>query len=183
MDAFPLIHAFGLNALLTEQDDPQLWETALREHWHAPDDPTIIVDALRFNIGRMLASGETAQGEENTNDFNRRGMVDVQEWWFEPSAPGQLRLKDSPPPPPQAAILSSFSVMDMFSSKPGMNPIPAPAIYMYLGITRPSRGVDEAVVYRATSMPGVGDGLALVWRRMENGQWQPTDQCTARWFT
>ena len=35
MNSTPFLQAYGLDALLTAQDDPQLWEAALRLHWPA----------------------------------------------------------------------------------------------------------------------------------------------------
>ncbi len=189
----PLIQAYGLDALLTEQDDPALWEAALSAYWPHPGDPASLVDALRFDVGRRLAEGETPQGETNSLHANMRGMVDIVEWCFERVDDSRLRIKTCPaqsPPPLSSLLGGGLSAMMMppggvFSAGTPATPIaPLPqVVFIYLGITRPSLGLNEAVVYSATTAPGVGDGKALLWQCQPDGAWLPTDQRVAWWIT
>jgi len=184
MTEFTRLQAFGLNTLLTEQDDPALWEAAVRLHWPAPDSPDCMVEALRFDIGRALADGELPQGETNEQHFKMRGMVDIVEYCFERVSQEQLKAKAYPAE--SAPVLVTFPGMGLSNMMAGFGqasvPPPAQVVFMYLGITRPSMDVGQAVVYTAFSAPGVGEGNAFRWRRSETGEWVPMDQRVARWI-
>lgn len=189
----PLIQIFGLDALLTAQDDPALWEAALSAYWPHPVDPACLVDALRFDVGRRLAEGEIPQDETNSLHATMRGMVDIVEWCFERVDDSHLRVKACPAPaaPPVSSFLGAgLSGMLMpaggviSAGQPAVPYTPPPqVVFIYLGVTRPSLGADQAVVYSATSAPGVGDGKALLWQRQADGTWHPTDQRVAWWIT
>jgi hypothetical protein len=182
MKKYTWIPAFGLEALLTDQDDPALWEAALRKHWPAPASPDCLVDALRFDIGRRLPEGELPQGEVNEQHFNMRGMVDIEEWCFERVAEAQLRIKSCPKAAETApSAYFGMSVSMMMSGQVPLNP-PAQVVFMYLGISRPSRGLAQAVVYAASSAPGVGDGAAHLWQRQTGGRWEQLNQRLAFWI-
>ena len=185
MTEFIRLQAFGLNSLLTEQDDPALWEAALSLYWPAPDSPDSLVEALRFDVGRMLADGELPQGETNEQHFKMRGMVDIEEWCFERVSDAQLKVKTCQAV--SAPVLVTFPGMDLSTmmSRIGQTPLPplAQVVFMYLGITRPSREASQAVVYTGFTAPGVGEGNAFLWRRSETGEWVPTDQRVAWWIT
>lgn len=178
---------YGLDALLTGQDDPVLWEAALRRHWPAPDSPDCQVDALRFDLGRRLAEGELPQGERNELHASMRGMVDIEEWCFERVSGARLRVKTCPPQTGAAPALNyglGLSTMMMGFGQGQETPPPlAPSIFVYLGISRPSKDAAQAVVFAGSSAPGVADGAAYLWRRDEQGNWEQTDHCLARWLT
>ena len=183
MKQYTLLQAFGLEALLTDLDDPQLWEAALRKHWPAPDSPDCLVEALRFDIGRRLVDGEQPQGEVNEQHSKMRGMADIEEWCFERVDDTHLRVKSCPaanesPPTffPGASLAAMMSGQVPFA-------LPAQVVFMYLGITRPSREAAQSVVYAATSAPGVGEGNAHLWQRQEDGHWEQSNQRVAWWIT
>lgn len=179
-----LIQAYGLDALLTDQDDPALWEAALRQHWPAPGDPTCMVDALRFDLGRRLAEGELPLGEKNELHSVMRGMVDIEEWCFERADDVRLRVKTCPPQTGNPAVLNlglGLSAMMTIGQGPVIPPIQV--VFVYLGISRPSSGNRQAVVFAGTQAPGVGDGSAYLWQKNDQGHWEQTDQCLARWLT
>ncbi len=179
MDA--LLAAYGLDALLTPQDDPQLWQAALRQHWPAPDDPACPVEALRFRIGRRLADGEQPQGEDNQRHASLSGMVDVSEWCFERMDPAHLQVKTCPSTPPP--VLAAYPGQGLAALMSGQALPAVQAIFMYLGVSRPSQEVSQALVYAASSMPGIGEGNAYLWQRQPDGRWQQTDQRLAWWIT
>lgn len=177
------LQSYGLELLLTDQDDPALWEAALRQHWPAVDSPECLVDALRFNIGRRLVENEQPQGEVNELHAKMRGMMDIQEWCFERIGAAQLRVK-SCPPVAQAAPMAYPGMLSLTTLISGQAPSmpPVQTVFMYLGISRPSYGVEQALVYAAWSAPGVGDGAAHIWQRQNDGTWKQMDCCVARWI-
>lgn len=183
MKVYPAIQAFGLETLLTDQDDPELWEAALQTNWSLPIDPTCLVDALRFDLGRSLVEGETPQGEKNELHAKMRGMVDIEEWCFERIDETHLKVKTCPETTPPPVYLGMGLSMMMTMGQQNPPPIVAQVVFVYLGITRPSRDAAQAVVYSGSTAPGVGDGKALIWRRNEDGGWEPTDQRVAWWIT
>jgi hypothetical protein len=184
MIEFPLIHAFGLGSLLTEQDDPALWEAALGLHWSPPEDPNCMVDALRFDIGRRLETGEQPVGEQNELHAKMRGLVDIQEWCFERMDKRQLQVKPCPSSTPPVSVLPGLGLSGLMSGFGSSSSIiPTQVIFIYLGISRPSRGVEQAVVYSGSSAPGLGEGVAYLWLRQEKAGWQSTDQRLAWWIT
>lgn len=185
MKAYPAIQTFGLETLLTDQDDPELWEAALQANWPLPADPACLVDALRFDLGRRLVEGETPQGEKNELHAKMRGMVDIEEWCFERIDETHLKVKPCPETTPPPAFLGMGMGLSMMMTIGQQTPPPMPVqvVFVYLGITRPSRGAAQAVVYSGSTAPGVGDGKALIWQRKEGRGWEPTDQRVAWWIT
>lgn len=184
MSEYSLIHAFGLQALLTEQDDPDLWEAALRLHWVPPWQPDCLVDALRFDLGRRLSPGEQPIGEENEQHAKMRGLVNLTEWCFERVDDQNLRVKTCPPAAPPVFVFPGLGLSGLMSGFGSSAPAtPIQTIFIYLGISRPSRRVEQAVVYSGSSAPGVGEGSAYLWVRQADAGWQPTGQRLAWWIT
>lgn len=178
-----LIQSYGLSGLLTEQDDAALWEAALQQHWPAVNSPNCLVNALRFNIGRRLAEGEQPQGETNAQYAKMRGMVDIEEWCFERVDDTHLQIKQCTESTGVGlSFLPSMGLAALMSGQVSYPP-PAQVVFMFLGISRPSWNTEQAVVYAASSAPGVGDGSAYFWQRQADRQWEPSDQRVAWWIT
>jgi hypothetical protein len=178
-----LLQIFGINALLSEQDDPLLWEAALAAHWKLPDDPSCLVNTLRFDIGRRLAEGEIAQGEPNSLHAVQRGMVDIQEWCFERVDDTHLCAKACPEIGP-VVVAMPLSISSMMSlGETSQIPVALPSMSITLGISRPSLETGKAVVYAGFSAPGVGQGDTYIWKRQTDGRWEQTPQRTAWWIT
>jgi len=183
MDDYLYLRAYGLDIIITEQDDPVLWEAVLSCHWPAPGDSSCMVEALRFDTGRQLQDGEQPQGEENEQYAKMRAMVDIEEWCFERVGEAQLQVKVCPKPVESGGtFFQGMGLMAVLSGQADFTP-PAQVVFIYLGISRPSKGTDQVVVYTASSAPGLGDGAAYRWRRKASGAWEPSDQCLARWIT
>jgi hypothetical protein len=183
MTSHTRLQAYGLETLLTEQDDPELWEAALCEHWPAPDSPDCLVEALRFDIGRRLADGEPPQGEVNEQYAKMRSLVDIEEWGFERVGEAQLQVKPCPTTATVApALYPALGLAAIMSGQVPLEP-PAQVVFIYLGISRPSREAAPAVVYAASSAPGVGEGNAYLWHRQDDGHWEQSDQRVAWWIT
>jgi len=122
--------------------------------------------------------------EKNRDAFARYGMVDVEEWCFEQVSPGQLKVV---PCPSLAAAASTHNSGLSMLGMPGFIPPQSTAIPLqvrqYLGISRPSAGVDEAVVTSGMSMPMAAEGGAVLWKRQADGSWQPTQRVITRWIS
>lgn len=172
---------YGLNALLTGQDDPALWEAALRAHWPPADSPDCLVPALRFKVGRRLAEGEQPQGETNQAAASLCGMVDVEEWCFERVGPTQLRVATCPAEDHSAPpVMLGMGLADVMAG----TALPVwPQAHMDLGISRPSRDAALAVVHSASLAGGLGEGQSYLWQRLTDGSWQQTDQRITWWIT
>jgi hypothetical protein len=182
MNQTTLIKAYGLEALLTEADDPELWEAALRRHWPTVDSPDFLVIALRFSIGRRLAEGEQPQGETNEQHAKMRGLVDIEEWCFERVNDARLQIKQCPKTAAAGpALFPGIGLAALMSGQ--VSSLPPAQIFMFLGISRPSRGAAQAVVYAASSMPGIGEGNAFFWQRQADGRWEQSIQRVAWWIT
>jgi hypothetical protein len=178
------LQAYGLDVLLTGQDDPLLWEAALCRHWPSPNSSDCLVDALRFDIGRRLAEGEQPQGETNDQHAKMRGLVDIEEWCFERVDSAQLRIKRCPDT--AGAGFTSFPGIGLAVLMSGQAPYsysqPIQVVFIYLGISRPSQEAGQAVVYAGSSAPGMGEGNAYLWQRQADGTWEQSDQRVARWI-
>ena len=149
----------------------------------APDSPNCLVEALRFDIGRRLAEDEQPQGQANEQYAKMRAMVDIEEWCFERVGPDRLRATACPAEAAAAPV--AFMGMSLAGLMLGQAPLspPAQAVFMYLGIARPSREALQAVIYAGSSGSGVGDGNAYLWQRQEDGHWEKSNQRLAWWIT
>lgn len=185
MPDMPSVKTYGLESLLSNKDDAQLWEAALAACWPKVDDPTLMVDTLRFLLGRSLDSGELPQGDEAIEKFNKFGMVDMQEWGFERLDASQLRVTAAPTDDaPASPLRPGFGMPGISSGLMNFQAAATPArIVMYLGISRSSRDADQVVVFCGSSMPGAAEGKAEVWKRTVEQGWQATGEIITRWLT
>jgi hypothetical protein len=109
-------------------------------------------------------------------------MVDIEEWCFARVDDSHLQVKACPPAAESAPVFFPVSMALLMSGQAPPTPR-AQTIFMFLGISRPSRGLAQAVVYAASSAPGVGEGAAHLWQRQPRGRWQQTEQRLAFWMT
>jgi hypothetical protein len=181
-----LLQAYGLDVLLTDQDDPCLWAAALRRHWPAPDDPSCAESILRFGIGRRVSEGEDLSDSTLNAQAMSRGMVEIEEWCFERVDPGHLRVTQCQPQAAAVSWWNTISLADtMKAFQPG-NPLPisAPTGLSRLDVTRPSQGIGEAVIHSGIIVgPLAGSGSAVLWRRQDDGRWAETDEVVVRWIS
>jgi len=181
-----VLQAYGLDALLTEQDDPCLWAAALRQHWPAPDDPSCAESILRFGIGRRMCEGEDPSDPTRSMHAGSSGMVEVEEWCFERVDPGHLRVAQCRP---QAAAIPLWNMTSLVDSVKALQsgkslPVSLPVGLSRLDVTRPSQGVSEAVIHSGLiAGPLAGSGAAVLWRRQDDGSWAETDEVVVRWVS
>lgn len=184
MKEFPRLVYYGLDRVLSASDDPALWNMALQTYWPGPGDPTLIVDALRFGTGRILLDGDTPSGEANELTYSQRHMVDVEDWGFSINTEGNLTVESFhgiAPPPPVILPGISFIGPGMLQSSMTASSNSITVVRQYLTISRPSLHRSEAVVYYASSAPGVGEGIAYLWRKTTGG-WNQSDTILSRWL-
>jgi hypothetical protein len=167
-----VLRAFGLNRILSEDDDPALWTAALIRHWHAPAEPELDPGALRFTVSRAV-SGKAASEFK----LGRSGMLELEVWCFERVEPDRLRAVQCPEPP-------SLSHMGMLmNSGPGAAAQLGSWVQDLLEVSRPSLGEGTALVHAGMSAPvNVGSGETRLWARPEDGLWIETDEVVARWM-
>jgi hypothetical protein len=74
---------YGLDKLLTEQDDPCLWADAVKKHWPKPEALLTLVPRLLFGLGRIP--------DEKEELCSQSGMESLGEWRFEPNDSDSLK--------------------------------------------------------------------------------------------
>lgn len=172
--ALAVLRVFGLDQVLTDKDDPQLWASALVRHWPAPDEPDANPGALRFGIGRVVS--ETESGEVS---LARSGMEQVEVWCFDRVDADRLQATQCPDRP-------MLSVLSMLSGVVPSTDGDAQGSWgiAYLDVSRPSKGETRALVHSGTSAPfNVGTGETRYWVLDENGTWMETAEVFSRWLT
>ena len=170
--AMGVLRAFGLNRLLTDQDDPALWAAALMRHWHAPHEPELHLGGLRFGVGRIVPAsmaGEVKPG--------RSGMEQLEVWCFERVESGRLRPMACPEQP-------GLSFMGaLMGGGPGAAAEIGAWVQDILEVSRPSLGERTALVHVGMSAPvNAGSGETRLWERAADGTWVETDEIVSRWF-
>ena len=179
-----MLNTYGLDSLLTEVDDADLWEAALAACWPKVDDTAMMVDALRFLIGRTPDAGETPQGEENNDHFNKYGLVDVEEWCFERVDANQLKVcKRLKTAEPSAPFSPGFGMAGLSAGFMAFQAAAPARIVMLLGVSRPSLNAARAVVFWGSIMPGASEGKAEVWQKTAEQGWQSTGHLVTRWLS
>lgn len=167
-----VLRAFGLNRLLTDQDDAALWAAALVRHWHAPHEPELHLDGLRFGVGRTVPA--SLAGEVNPG---RSGMQGLELWCFERVEARRLR----PMACPQQPALSFMGAL--MSGGPGAAAQIGSLVQDILEVSRPSLGESAALVYVGMSAPvNAGSGETRQWVRSAGGTWIETDEIVSRWL-
>ena len=168
-----VLGAYGLDQVLTDQDDPHLWAAALIRHWPAPGDPDCEPSTLRFGVGRVASAGDEAA------PMGRSGMVKIVSWCFERVDTDHLRAVPCSDAP-------RMSLMSMIASgnlsalgEPG-----ASLVRDYLDVFRPTMGEGRALVHAGMSAPpNMGLGETHRWVQGEDGHWVETAEVVSRWLT
>ena len=171
--AMGVLRAFGLNRVLTEQDDPALWAAALVRHWHAPDEPELQPAALRFGVSRPVPNREIGAVK-----LGRGGMQELEVWCFERVETGRLRpvaCEDQPGPSFMGALMGgSLAAVAQVGAW----------VQDILEVSRPSLGVSAALVHAGMSAPlNAGSGETRLWIRAADGTWTETDEVVSQWLS
>ena len=157
-DPMCVLQLYGLDQVLTAQDDPRLWAAALSEHWPLPDDPRLgdfpIDDAPRFSFGVGRLPRDEAERWE-------RGSIAIEEKW-------------------------TFERVDEqhFRANIGEVQFPGNWPHFILDKSRPSVGTKLAWVHAGDNpAPLIGYGETRVWVRQEDGGWSKTDEVVSTWIS
>ncbi len=149
------LQLYGLEEVLTAQDDPRLWADALLKHWPAPNDPNLNVSRLTFGIGMKQDTNTRPAGRDPS------GMMIVEIWSFQRADENHLR-----------AVRSDLETRS--SSYPEY----------ILDISRPSAGRDSAFVHAGEHpAPLIGYGETKLWMHPEDGRWVETDDLVSSWIS
>lgn len=165
-----VLRVFGLDQVLSDQDDPGLWASVLVQHWPAPWEPDIDPAALRFGIGRIVSEGIQAA---------RSGMEPIEEWCFERIDGDHLQVAE-------CAEVPKLSFMAMMASGnlSAMNDSQASWVRDYLDVSRPSHNHKKALVHKGMSIPpNAGSGETHYWEKNEDGSWVETKEVFSHWLS
>ena len=167
--AIAVLRLYGLDRVLTEQDDPALWAAVLVRHWPAPGSPDMDPAALRFGIGKIPP--------DQAHASPRSELQEIETWCFERVDASRLRVTQCADHP---------QVSFMFALAMGAS-ADDPDLYrgrMYLDVSRPSQGQEQALVHWGISAPpNAGTGETRYWRIDDRGAWQETQEILSRWLT
>lgn len=149
-----LLRAWGLDQLLTEEDDPELWAAVLFRYWPAPTDPNLDVPGLRFGLGD--ASYGSGLSAARAAQEGRISEPDI--WCFEMDGGGG---------PQPVRSEERRAVSDCRRS---------------LLIERPSKGLDSVLVdHYHSEGPLAGKGGTVLWQySYRHGMWEPETVRTVR---
>jgi hypothetical protein len=153
-DPMSVLQIYGLDQVLTAQDDPRLWAAVLREHWPLPDDPKLrdqpIDDSPRFSFG----VGRLPSESDERSDWS--GMIIDERWVLERVDAKHFRANRGEPKYP----------------------------HFILDMSRPSVSTNLAWVHAGDNpAPLIGYGETRVWVRQEDGGWSETDEVVSTWIS
>ena len=171
--AMGVLRAFGLNRVLTEQDDPVLWAAALVRHWYAPGEAELHLAALRFGVSKLTP----VPGVRGVK-VGKGGMQELEVWCFELAEPGRLRPVACPEQPALSFMGSLMAGGLTATAQAGT------WVQDILEVSRPSLSVSAALVHVGMLAPlNAGSGETRLWQRASNGTWIETDEVVSHWLT
>jgi hypothetical protein len=154
-EAISILCSYGLDQVLTEQDDPRLWAAALKKYFPNPEDPN--VPTLGFSFGIAASPSQ----EDGSKEISASGLKILETWRFSRMGGKGLR-----------------AIRSRRKSSASDYPI------HILDISRPSVNTTQAYVHAGRSpAPLIGGGETRLWTRQENGEWIETDQIVSSWVT
>jgi len=151
-----VLQMYGLDQILTNQDDPRLWAAALTKHWPKPDDPWLgdspIDEAPRIAFG----VGHLPIDEGERREWGAHAMVINERWSLERVDARHFKATSGEPKYP----------------------------HYILDISRPSAGTNLAWVHAGDNpAPLVGLGRTTVWVCHEDEGWIETEEVVSWWIS
>ena len=167
-----VLRVFGLEQVLTDQDDPGLWASVLAQYWPAPWEPDIVPATLRFRISRIISAGEESV------QADRSGMVQIEEWCFERIDGDRLQVVECEDGPKLSFMATMAS-----GNLSAINDPQASWVRDYLDISRPSDNHKKALVHKGMSIPpNAGSGETRYWEKIKDGSWVETEEVFSHWL-
>lgn len=168
-EANSILQLYGLDQILSDQDDPQLWAIVLSESWTSPNNSKINVASLRFGIGRVALKTELK-------------IQPFEAWGFEQVDFNRLRPKSYPVSPYTDADFDKTlhnSIKSILFYLPFVN-TEYPRLSLVL--TRPSKGEKEVLVFSGAQYAhNFGYGETCVWLYQSSGIWQKAEKPLKWW--
>ncbi len=149
------LESWGLDRVLGEDDDPELWVAALFRYWPAPTDPELDPSGLRFCVGDVAALGGGGMMAERAAAEHG---AELEIWCFVPRGNGGLRAVS----PEERRELEERQLIPT---------VPKSSLY----VDRPSKGVDNVYVgHNHVRGPLDGRGATVEWAYdRRDGMWKP----------
>lgn len=167
-----VLKLFGLDKILTGQDDPDLWAMVLASHWSAPGEPDLMVEGLRFGLALEIPATE---GSNEEFVQSRSGMHSIKVWCFKTNETGDLFIEECGPES-SSSFFTSFILAEPETRK-------LPVVKSMIDIQRPSLGCSEALVHVGTYIPpNMGQGDTRRWIRETDGNWLETNEIVFNWI-
>ena len=171
-----ILAMFGLNEIITDQDDPKLWAAVLAHHWPAPGEPDMFVEGLRFGLAQETAPDENETGSQVQS---RSGMYSIEIWCFKAVENESLSIEKCNP----ESNLSYF--MSIINADPAASTAQSiPVVKSMIDIQRPSQGSSTALVHAGISIPpNMGQGETRRWIREMDGNRVETEEIVFNWIS
>lgn len=203
-DSFPLLHAYGLDQAITDEDDPFLWEAVLSRYWphpSAPDgfhyDPLFVAFSKVSKVESVPIGESVSEGHQTVFDNKNASTINVSGLCFCVSFnSGQYRTRKKKK---FLGVFGSGVVKTPIIEhkewrfdridKDQLQIIPADEIELEvikevrfhypkhsLSIRRPTYGVKKTVIYsNFLADPDGGGTTYYTWERDNSGNWHETN--------
>lgn len=163
-----VLQEYGLDRLLSNEDDPALWIAVVAKHFPPPGSDKLRVESLRFGLARLAPE-------------TRYGLQPTQAWCFENGRAGRLQVTSCPPDGYRDAQFDKALEPEvdtvLFAITFAGNKWP----YYSIVLPRPTVGVERVPVYTGAQWGFLhGYGHSAIWERRAGG-WQETKEVLDWW--
>ncbi len=166
------LKSYGLDKIITDADDPGLWQAILCRYWPTAGHKKLHVSALRFGIGKVRKKKPKQGNIKNkieVTGISRNHLWPInfqEEYCFTRISARKLK------PLKAGTNDKGMRIADLYKR------------LMFLDVTRPSQGKDRVNIHHGGSFgPLAGWGAVVVWIKNENGEWIETDEILSRWVS
>ena len=170
LEALTILKTYGLDAILSDRDDPKLWAAALSKYWPLLDDPRINVDGLKFGIGEF---DDTVSTKIKISEHWRFAWMDNSQLkvvQYRPSDDDQAKTTEEAFWGTIDDVTTEEEIIEKLHQYYSSMGYPS----ITLTVTRPSKDEDKAIVFHAyQGTPLMGHGESRIWLHQTDGNWQP----------
>ena len=205
-DLISILQRYGLDQVLTDQDDPRLWATVVDMLWPHPDDPHLVdpiphdrpmnddlISVLQYDgIDQVLTDQHSIYGLDNALTdqdeplLRDRPINDTLQFIF---GVGRIPVKSD-----GSRNLSGIEIDEQWTFEriddhhfKAIRGDPEHTLFnahFILDISHPSTGTNIAWVHAGSSpSPLAGKGVTVVWVRKEDGSWIETQEVVDAWIS